>query len=1090
MKRVAACVLALLVVAAGSKAYCLSEVHVDFQPSGATTAPGYVAVTGANRWDNGTSVDLGGGVRGAWVDSFDATGSRDRGAGYPDPLTRDFLGWTSSNGPETFRMTGVLPGSYNLKIYSTDPQFPDKQTTFAIDVNNDGAADTTITIKNNLAEHDKTVAVTVSAAGILQITVDGIGTASGAINGLDLTAGAPDTLPPASVTNLAVTGRTTTQIMLAWTAPADDLGAGGAVGSYDVRYSTATIDEGNWSAALQATGEPTPLSPGQQQTFTVSGLAPSTTYYFAVKSTDGSNNTSAISNVAAGTTDDPDVTAPAAVTNLAATAVDSNQLTLTWTATGDDGATGTATAYDIRRSITPITDDASFAAAATVPGAGAPKPAGQAESLVVSGLTAATTYYFAVKVCDEVPNWSSLSNVLEVTTLPPDVTPPAAVGDLAIGQVGPRSVELTWTAPGDDGATGRASQYDVRYATSVIANEADFAAASQAIGEPTPRTAGSAESFVVTGLAPGTTYWFAIKASDEVPNTSALSNVASTTTGSGGVFYVTDVTVSNVTSTDVSYGKVWTGKVTYDVASEFPEVWTWLEVSLDGGNTWQINKTHCVGHAASIVPGTGRQIQWMMDTPPNVNVLTDAQFRVRVNEDPAYYIQNNKTALDIVIDSPNECPKPIPQDDPYTMLEMMINKVYHQFDLTQIGTYGYQLPNLAHQVHAAKGPQMFVGMGVSDRPPSSSYPGPYPYLKFKATYIKIGDMEFGIISKNSIRNLVSVVETEKQAIQDALGIPKEHIIINWDHIHYTDDGELGSTQSVAALTQAKAAAVPVEMAVLHLRTGAGYNYTRYGQSLYTYTDGPIDDNLFCVLFRNKASGAPVGSWVRFTGHNIVMSDNRLAREMESRWGGVCAIFNGNAGTMNVAIPSEGGLYEPVHMADLIMAQVPSAQFRNVTRMGVAWAWTTYYSVSTLIQCTRIGDFLLPVYYAEPPCEQALTTAALLGYDQTIVVGYGNGRAGPGGGYYYWNSTDGIPRWQVLRMTQETVRAANIVDISLNRPLGDANGDYAVDASDLLMLVSAWGCHAGDPNYDGFCDFNIDGAVDVSDLLTLARYWGT
>ncbi len=477
----------------------------------------------------------------------------------------------------------------------------------------------------------------------------------------------------------------------------------------------------------------------------------------------------------------------------------------------------------------------------------------------------------------------------------------------------------------------------------------------------------------------------------------------------------------------------------------------------------------------------------MMDTAPNVNVLTDAQFRVRVNEDPVYYLQNNKTALDTVIDTPFECPKPISQDNPYTMLEMMINKVYHQFDLTAIGTYGYQLPSLAFQVSTAKGPQMLVGMGVSDRPTGAAT---YPYLKFKATYIKIGDMEFGIISKNSIRNLVEVVEAEKQAIQDALGIPKEHLIINWDHVHYTDDGELGSAQSVAAMTQAKAAAVPVEMAVVHLRTGAGYNYTRYGQSLNTYTDGPIDDNLFCVLFRDLA-GRPVGSWVRFTGHNIVMADNRLAREMESRWGGVCAILNGNAGTVNVAIPSEGGFYEPVHMADLIMAQVPTAQFRNVTRMGVAWAWTSYYGVNTLIQCTRIGDFLLPVYFAEGPCEQALTTAALLGYDQTIVVGYGNGRAGPGGGYYNWNMTTGIPRWQVLRMTQETVRAANIVDIRLNWPPGDINGDNYVNVGDLQALIVAWGSQESPltGNWNTNADCNSDGYVNVGDLQVLVAHWG-
>jgi len=87
-------------------AFGLSEVHVDIQPTSGTTAAGYVAVTNSNRWDNGTSVDLGSGVRGAWLDYVSAhTG--DRGAGYPDPLTRDFIQWNGSDTPETLKMTGL-----------------------------------------------------------------------------------------------------------------------------------------------------------------------------------------------------------------------------------------------------------------------------------------------------------------------------------------------------------------------------------------------------------------------------------------------------------------------------------------------------------------------------------------------------------------------------------------------------------------------------------------------------------------------------------------------------------------------------------------------------------------------------------------------------------------------------------------------------------------------------------------------------------------------------------------------------------------------------------------------------------------------
>ena len=76
-----------------------------------------------------------------------------------------------------------------------------------------------------------------------------------------------------------------------------------------------------------------------------------------------------------------DVTPPAAVSNLAATAIGANQVTLTWTATGDDGSIGTAGIYNLRYSTSAITDDASFAAATAAPGVPAPQVAGSAESL-------------------------------------------------------------------------------------------------------------------------------------------------------------------------------------------------------------------------------------------------------------------------------------------------------------------------------------------------------------------------------------------------------------------------------------------------------------------------------------------------------------------------------------------------------------------------------------------------------------------------------------------------------------------------------------------------------------------------------------
>ena len=46
-----------------------------------------------------------------------------------------------------------------------------------------------------------------------------------------------------------------------------------------------------------------------------------------------------------------------------------------------------------------------------------------------------------------------------------DTTPPATVADLTPSNVTTTSVTLTWTAPGDDGLTGTAASYDIRYST-------------------------------------------------------------------------------------------------------------------------------------------------------------------------------------------------------------------------------------------------------------------------------------------------------------------------------------------------------------------------------------------------------------------------------------------------------------------------------------------------------------------------------------------------------------------------------------------------------------------------------------------------
>jgi len=110
-----------------------------------------------------------------------------------------------------------------------------------------------------------------------------------------------DDTPPETVDDLVVTGAYGESASLQWTAPGDNGSYGQATG-YDVRYATSPIDEGNWAAATQCTGEPAPKAAGQLESFIASGLSPSTTYYFALKAVDEESNWSALSNVAEATT--------------------------------------------------------------------------------------------------------------------------------------------------------------------------------------------------------------------------------------------------------------------------------------------------------------------------------------------------------------------------------------------------------------------------------------------------------------------------------------------------------------------------------------------------------------------------------------------------------------------------------------------------------------------------------------------------------------------------------------------------------------------------------------------------------------------
>ena len=111
-----------------------------------------------------------------------------------------------------------------------------------------------------------------------------------------------------------------------------------------------------------------------------------------------------------------DTIPPAPVINLQAVGgLNPETIDLSWIAPGGDGTTGTATAYIVRYNNEPITEG-NWNNSFDVSGEPLPQSSGSVESMTITGLIPGSFIYVALKTQDEIPNTSSVSNVVWVVT--------------------------------------------------------------------------------------------------------------------------------------------------------------------------------------------------------------------------------------------------------------------------------------------------------------------------------------------------------------------------------------------------------------------------------------------------------------------------------------------------------------------------------------------------------------------------------------------------------------------------------------------------------------------------------------------------
>ncbi len=193
-------------------------------------------------------------------------------------------------------------------------------------------------------------------------------------------AGPGSTIP--APTNLTATAISSTQINLTWTAVYLD---SGVVAGY-------IIFRGGVQIGTSVTNS-----------YSNTGLSPSTTYTYTVAAYNNAGNTSGQSNQASATTfAQSDTAPPSTPANLLATAISSTQINLTWTASTDNvGVTG----YRIYRWQGPGSTPTQIGTTATI-------------SYSDTGLTANTTYSYTVSAYDAAGNVSGQSSSASATTWP------------------------------------------------------------------------------------------------------------------------------------------------------------------------------------------------------------------------------------------------------------------------------------------------------------------------------------------------------------------------------------------------------------------------------------------------------------------------------------------------------------------------------------------------------------------------------------------------------------------------------------------------------------------------------------------------
>ena len=125
---------------------------------------------------------------------------------------------------------------------------------------------------------------------------------------------------------------------------------------------------------------------------------------------------------------------------------------------------------------------------------------------------------------DEMYGEAQPSSKLIFTVTPKDLRYPGDIPDLSIDTIDTQSVDVSFSAPGDEYFEGTVSEFDIRYSKDTITEE-NFNEARKLSNVPKPVNPHEVVNWQLKGLESGISYTIAVKAIDEAGNASNMSNV-------------------------------------------------------------------------------------------------------------------------------------------------------------------------------------------------------------------------------------------------------------------------------------------------------------------------------------------------------------------------------------------------------------------------------------------------------------------------------------------------------------------------------------------------------------------------------------